>query len=181
MYEKTEKLSIGEILTNNKNLALLIAVSIVGLIIISMFLFNKTAQAPTNSNLSTLAKKTADANLASRQNNVIEIDTQIPGNRAIVKSVDMPKAGWLVIREDKNGELSHILGGAYLPSRGHYTNQTVILQEGIIENEIYHLVIYDDDNQDRFFDYKTDQPIKDESGVLISKTFGVISVGSRGD
>jgi len=100
---------------------------------------------------------------------VLKAVDQKAGVAVTVSEINIPTTSWVAIREDKNGELSWILGARKLPT-GVHKDVYVPLQRATVSGKLYHVVIYEDDG-DNLFDYKADTLVSSEKGVFLTADF----------
>jgi hypothetical protein len=101
--------------------------------------------------------------------NILMIEDQPAGLEVFVKKIDLPKSGWLAIREDNGkGEPGNILG-AQLFDPG-MTSGKVELLRNTEEGKIYYAMILSD-NGDRAFIPKMDLPVLGIDGQPLSVSF----------
>lgn len=100
----------------------------------------------------------------------IAVLDQPPGNSVIVSKVVAKNVSWVVIREDRDGELGNILG-AQRVQPGEHVNIRVELLRGTVEAGKYYAMIYSD-NGDMIFDHRAgDEPRRDPLGNMIKADF----------
>ncbi len=100
---------------------------------------------------------------------VLRAEDQKAGVAVTVAEVNVPSVSWIAIREDKNGELSWILGARKLAS-GVHKDVYVPLQRSTTAGMLYHVVVYEDDG-DNIFDYKADNLVSLENGKFLTEDF----------
>ncbi len=141
---------------------------------ISWILFSVPVSAPSNNQatqntmVSDLSSATSSVASAEGKGSISVVD-QPAGKTAAIKSVTFASPGWVVIREDHNGEPGNILGAQWLTS-GTFDDQFVELLRGMVSGGKYYAVLYNDDG-DKLFDYKKDSPLRDDHGSIIMETF----------
>jgi len=104
---------------------------------------------------------------AMSKTSTLSTDNQKAGTAVIIKSANLEFPSWIAVREDIDGEFGNILGAQYLPE-GVYQDVDVELLRGIIPSGVYHAVIYADDG-DRVFNYKKDNLLSNEVGIIQSR------------
>lgn len=102
------------------------------------------------------------------------VENQRAGDRAHIKRVSLKNAGWVVIRESRDGGLGNILGAGWFPV-GTLEEVDVSLQRGMTGGEKYHALLYADTLTDKKFDHTIDMPLKTSAGVEIQTTFQTIA------
>jgi hypothetical protein len=149
------------------------AIVIIVLIIIGIMVFGgKNTAAPTDID----NPNATSTGSASQDVNRIVMSDQYPGNVVYLSSVQLSKAGWVVIHKDNNGQPGDIIGSQYFeaginPGRVNLTSVTV-------EGGRYYAMIHSDDG-DKIFNAAKDLPLKDARGNVIMKIFNAAaSVGA---
>ena len=87
----------------------------------------------------------------------------------VIISHTLDRTGWIVVREDVDGNIGNILG-ARLSDPGGFVGGEVKLLRNTEPGKVYYVLLYADDGN-RAFDIATDLPMTDEQGELIVKTF----------
>jgi len=143
---------------------------------ISWILFSVPVNAPTNTDSSvsdTEASSTEVTNASSTQSvdgiGSISVVDQVASKTVSIKSVILAHPGWIVIREDRDGQPGNILGAQWLPE-GTFDDQFVELLRGMKSQNTYYAVLYNDDGN-KLFDYKIDSPLTDNTGNVIMQKF----------
>ena len=77
----------------------------------------------------------------------------------LIRKVNIPQNGWVVVYEDNMGQPGNALGAARLDA-GLHENVTVSLLRATATSASYHAVIHRD-NGDRVFSLADDFPIRD--------------------
>lgn len=175
MQTEPKLLPSGSIFRLNKKRGVLYTIGILaGLAIGFLFFSNRVALAPdTESDLINIKAKEISPV-------ILNINDQLPGAVALVNSLETDRAGWIVIRENNEGELGNILGARYVLSSGTFKNVEVELLRGMEENKGY-FALYYNDNGDKIFDFTTDLPLEYSSGKIFLIGFSVQVASSRGD
>lgn len=142
---------------------------IVALIIIGISVFGgKSTQAPTD------GEDTTDS--TSTEVNRVVMSDQYPGNVVYLSSVQLAKAGWVVIHKDNAGQPGDVIGSTYLAAG--INPGKVTLTTSTVEGGVYYAMLHNDDG-DKVFDAKKDLPLKDSRGNVIMKLFrAAASVGA---
>lgn len=117
--------------------------------------------------------ETATSSTASvEKTKLFSVADQKAGLAVNVSDITLEKDTWIAIREDNgNGELGNILGASL------FFNETkgsadVALVRTTEANKNYYAVLYIDDG-DKVFDFKKDQPWKEENGDIFKLAFHV--------
>ena len=100
---------------------------------------------------------------------MVEVANQNAGDRVVIISHTLDRTGWIVVREDVDGNIGNILG-ARLSDSGGFVGGEVKLLRNTEPGKVYYVLLYADDGN-RAFDIATDLPMTDEQGELIVKTF----------
>ena len=93
---------------------------------------------------------------------------QNAGKTVFVDMVKLTADGWVVVREDVDGEMGNILGAQWLP-KDTKSPATVELLRGTEPGKTYYVVLWNDDG-DRMFGKDTDTPMLN-NGKMITATF----------
>lgn len=101
-------------------------------------------------------------------NNRISLGNQSAGDNVNIDSAVFAEVGWVVIREDNNGEQGNILG-AQLFDVGEHSGVVTLLR-GTQVGSVYHALLYSD-NGDREFNTENDLPLSNTSGDYIQTEF----------
>ena len=109
----------------------------------------------------------------THQQNKIIVNDQPAGMRVMIESVSMDQVGWVVVREDRNGEFGNILGAQRFDIGS--SNGEVELLRNTVEGGTYYAVIYGDDG-DMKFDYEKDTPILSDNEEPIFVEFKAIRI-----
>jgi hypothetical protein len=104
----------------------------------------------------------------------VKIEDQNPGRLVVVYQVSLTKPGWVVIRDNNNGQVGNILGARLFDS-GKNSGLIPLLRATVVDKKYF--AVLHNDNGDNIFDPKKDLPIKDSKGIEIMSPFSV-SVGS---
>lgn len=123
-------------------------------------------------------KETAGATIVSRSNMLI-VENQRAGSSVMVKKAELPETRWIVVGEkNKDGARGAILGAGWFPA-GTHENVLVSLLRETVGGEEYLVVLFADTNQDKQFDHKADEPVKDAGGNIISASFSTVASPSN--
>lgn len=90
------------------------------------------------------------------------------GMSVAIEKVSLSEDAWIVVREDKEGEMANILGAVWLP-KGTVSEASVELLRGTVSGKKYFVVLWGD-NGDRLFGKDVDAPLYN-NGKMISTTF----------
>ncbi|MGM0482485.1 MAG: DUF7282 domain-containing protein [Patescibacteria group bacterium] len=105
----------------------------------------------------------------------IEIDDQEAGDTVFVSDMDLTESRWVVIHEDKDGELGNILGARLFPESA--TEGNVDLLRETEEGKSYYAVLYmvaeRENDEGRRFDTNRDVPLIKEEGEMKKILFSV--------
>lgn len=113
--------------------------------------------------------------MPSSGTDVFVVENQRGGASVLVKKAEFSEARWIVIREMKNdGVMGNILGAGWF-SGGVHENVSVPLLREMVGGEQYKAELFSDSNGDKQFDHKTDEPIKDAVGNMISVSFNTVA------
>lgn len=174
--------------TNNKKgfvqiiviVCLLIIVSVAGYFVVSWGLlespeFVTTMKIPNNAPaLSPVTPSNSDEPASSKLNSVT-VNKQMPGPDVIVASVTIEHDGWVVVHDERGGQLGAIIAARRV-NAGTTQNVVVdLLGKQTEAGKNYYAVAYSDDG-DKKFDYKLDFPLKDAQGNVIATKFMVITL-----
>jgi hypothetical protein len=108
--------------------------------------------------------------------NDLNVLDQAPGRIVEVEMVTLEKTGWVVVREDNQGQIGNILG-ARLFSKGESSGEVELLR-GTVEGGTYYVALYNEDSdleQNREFDLDKDLPLVDSEGNPIQIQFKTTS------
>lgn len=120
----------------------------------------------------------AGAKVAPRSNMLV-VENQRAGSSVMVKKAELSAAQWIVVREkNKDGSRGSILGAGWFPA-GVHENISVSLARETVGGEEYLVIIFADINQDKQFDHKVDEPVKDAGGNIISISFNTVASPSN--
>ncbi len=138
-------------------------VVIIALIVIGIFVFGSKKTVVTET-----PDQTPPVTTPVQVVNRVILQDQFPGNVVNLSSVQLAKAGWVVIRKDNAGQPGDIIGSAYFDAG---TNPgKVTLTKPTIDGGLYYAVLYNDDG-DKKFDAVKDLPLTDASGHIIMSIF----------
>jgi len=99
----------------------------------------------------------------------IQVVDQVSGGTVQVANVNMPKLGWVVVHEIRDGIIYNALG-ASLRDAGEHSDIAVYLLRHIVPGAEYAVVLYEDDG-DRQFSMASDAPIIDADGGFVMSKF----------
>lgn len=103
------------------------------------------------------------------------VENQRSGSSVVVRKAEFPEARWIVVQDAGNkGTAGNILGAGWFPA-GTHENVLVPLLRVMTGGEQYAAVLYADMNGDKKFDHKTDIPVKNAAGDLVSISFRTIA------
>lgn len=108
--------------------------------------------------------------------NSLNVVDQAPGRTVAVETVTLEKTGWVVVREDNQGQIGNILG-ARLFSKGESSGEVELLR-GTVEGGTYYAALYNEDSdleQNREFNLNKDLPLVDSEGSSIQVQFKTTS------
>jgi hypothetical protein len=139
---------------------------IVLIIIFGVYWFStKNAQAPAPVTPAPSDTQTSDSSI----NNGIVITDQYPGDVVNISSVQLSKAGFVVIKKDAAGIPGAVIGATSFTA-GIHPGQ-VKLTQAMLDGSIYYAALYSDVNGDGKYDAATDVAVKDLNGKAIMKPF----------
>lgn len=104
--------------------------------------------------------------------NFIAVSDQAAGIAVAVDSVELEKAAWVAIHEDRDGAPGNILG-AQLFEAGSQSG-TVELLRGMLASRTYYAMVHSEDG-DRAFDPKKDLPLIDDAGQPVWSIFNTFA------
>ncbi len=151
------------------------AIVIIVLIIIGIMVFgNKKSEAPIGGdNIST---STTGGSISQEVNRIVMTD-QYPGNVVYLGSVQLARAGWVVIHKDNDGTPGAVIGTQWLDA-GLSAGTKITLTQSTKEGGLYYVMLHSSDG-DTLFDEAKDLPLKDSRGNVIMKPFrAYASVGA---
>ena len=103
---------------------------------------------------------------ASASEYSIEVIDQSANSVVNVSSVALTDGGWLVVYEGGENNIVRILGAKRLDAGSYQNVEVELLSTGFTKSgEIYFVTLFDDDG-DKEFDHKVDQPIRDGAANL---------------
>ena len=144
---------------------------IVLIIIFGVYWFstkNSSVPAPVNS-----ANTADNQSSESSINNGIVVTDQYPGDVVNISSVQLSKAGFVVIKKDAAGLPGAVIGSAAFAA-GIHPGQ-VKLSQPMIDGSIYYAALYSDVNSNGKYDAATDTAVNDSNGKPIMKPFRATS------
>ena len=136
---------------------------IIVLIIIGIMVFSKKS---TDQTADTTTPTPQDQ--ASVSANRVIMSDQYPGNVVYISSVQLEKAGWVVIHKDNSGQPGAIIGSAW--AEPGPSPVKITLKEAMIDGKVYYAMLHSDDG-DKKFDATKDLPLQDTRGSIIMKIF----------
>lgn len=143
---------------------------IIVLIILGYYLFRgDRASAPETETPDTEQVSSSDVNR-------VVVSDQYPGDVVYITSAQFENPGFVVIRENNNGNPGAIIGQAYF-GEGINPGRITLVKE-TEEGKLYYAVLYSD-NGDEQFNVATDLPLKDVQGNTILRTFRVTSTATE--
>jgi len=121
---------------------------------------SKQSASPVKAVEKNTAKKpiTIETTPSTKENSVTLFSEQLAGKTVSIERAVLSQDGWLVVRENKNGEFGRILGAIWLP-KGTTDSAVVELLRDTETGKDYSILIYSD-NGDRQFSTEKDLPIK---------------------
>ena len=126
----------------------------------------------------TMPLPTASVLPADNSSYPIHVDDQPAARSIIVKSVIMPERGYVLIYAlSKNSSVSTIIGNSVLLTQGLHTNIKINLygKDGkpyyVTLSDEFGAVLYRDDGDGKYDQADMLLPIKDQNGVIFSKSF----------
>ncbi len=145
---------------------------IVLIIIFGVYWFstkNSSVPAPVNSANTSADNQTSDSSI----NNGIVVTDQYPGDVVNISSVQLSKAGFVVIKKDAAGLPGAVIGSAAF-SAGIHPGQ-VKLTQSMVDGSVYYAALYSDVNGNGKYDAATDTAVNDSNGKPIMKPFRATS------
>lgn len=137
---------------------------IIVLIIIGVMVFgNKGSSTPVSTTTATNTPAPASA-----QVNRIVMADQYPGNVAYLSSVQLQNGGWIVIKNDNNGQPGDIIGETYSPAGINPVKVT--LTSPMVDGGTYYAILYTGNNS-ATFSATAEQPLTDANGNVIMFVF----------
>ncbi len=101
------------------------------------------------------------------------VEDQPAGSSVTVKELDLTDQRWLVVREDRQGELGNILGARLF--RSDQRSGEVELQRGTEPDRRYYVILYQvaerEAQEGRTFDRNYDSPLVKSDGELMADEF----------
>ncbi len=98
----------------------------------------------------------------------ITAQDQAEGSMVTIAEVKLTVSGWVVVREELNGQMGNVLGAQRFDA-GSYAGGQVELARGMVAGARYYALVYADDG-DRMFDHKLDQAYL-QNGALVMSAF----------
>ena len=142
------------------------AIVIIVLIIIGIMVFgNKGSQAPAAATTTGLTGTSTDQTGAL---NRIVMSDQYPGNVVYLSSVQLANPGWVVIKDDNNGQPGNVIGSVY--SAAGINPVKVTLTAPMVDGGTYYAILYTGTNATAF-DSTVEQPLTDSTGAAIMHVF----------
>ena len=149
-----------------------VIVIIVLVIIGVMVVGNKGSSAPVATDSSANAQAPANAPV-----NRIVMSDQYPGNVVNIESVQSANGGWVVIKNDNNGQPGSVIGSAHLLS-GINANIKVPLTAPTVDGGTYYAILYTGNNGTNF-DPTAEQPLTDAHGIIMQVFHASASAGDN--
>ena len=136
-------------------IGLIVIVVIIGIVVVvirnqdggTKELTTETTQAPTNS--------------------VIVVSDQTGGSSVTIDSASLVGSGYIVIHEQKDGELGPVIGHSSLYSAGTYKNISVTLDRTSTSGETLYGMLHDDDGNGDYEFPGADTPTKNNAGEVV--------------
>jgi hypothetical protein len=148
------------------------AIVVIALIILGFTMYGNKSGAPTD----TSGTDSSMTDTSTGANRII-VGDQYPGNVVYLSSVQVEKAGWVVIHADNAGQPGKIIGQAWVEAGINPVKVT--LTSAMVEKGTYYAMLHSDDG-DKSFDATKDLPLKDASGNIIMRIFHASSSVSMG-
>lgn len=101
--------------------------------------------------------------------NDLSVSDQPAGLTVLIDSVSLKEPKWIAVREDINGEMGNILGALRLQEGAHEGVEVELLR-GTNPEELYYVVLYEDNGGDTF-DHNFDSLITSEAEEPVLTTF----------
>ncbi|MCL5666565.1 MAG: hypothetical protein M1383_02245 [Patescibacteria group bacterium] len=89
----------------------------------------------------------------------------------VIKSLDMPQAGFAVIQQDNNGQPGNVLGSSQLLQTGTNSMVQVPTSVPLTPGMSYFVSIYDNSANQSTFVQDADKIISDQKGVALTQQF----------
>ncbi len=116
--------------------------------------------------------KTTPTPTSTAEQPPILLSVQKPGQFVSVSYASLAKTGYVVIREDNNGNFGKILGNSRILPAGESRDVFVGLTRTTISGEYLFAVIYEDSG-DKIFSPGLDVPSKDGDGNILFMRFNI--------
>ncbi|MEI8249378.1 MAG: hypothetical protein WCG07_02700 [Candidatus Taylorbacteria bacterium] len=139
------------------------AIVVIALIVLGFVMFGGKSSTPSRDE----GTPTGDMSANTGANRII-VGDQYPGNVVFISSVQVEKAGWVVIHADNAGQPGKIIGQAWVDAG--ISPVKVTLTTSTVEKGTYYAMLHSDDG-DKKFDVTKDLPLKDASGNIIMRIF----------
>jgi hypothetical protein len=101
------------------------------------------------------------------------VENQLAGESVIVKNVNMPQDGWVVVHEVLDGFVANALGATRIDAGGYDVVTVELLRPSVPESN-YVVTLYADDGNKQF-EINADSPMIDRNGDAIFKEFQTAS------
>jgi len=105
----------------------------------------------------------------SGQNSLL-VEDQKAGSEVIVSELNLEKASWVAVHDDKEGKPGNVLGAHWFPA-GKSVKVTVELLRPTLSAKIYYALLHEDALDDKLYASSKDLPLEDASGEVISVKF----------
>ncbi len=118
------------------------------------------------------ADNAEDVTIGASSTEAIIVESQPASDTVSLNMVNLQageSGGWVVIHEIKDGMMANALGAARRDS-GEYADIKVYLLRSTVQGGTYAVVLYND-NGDKQFSIKTDNPLTDSNGKYVMSTF----------
>ena len=103
---------------------------------------------------------------------LIDADEQPPATRVVIKTAKLELPGFVVIRENDNGNFGNIIGNSRFMEPGEHINIGVSLIKMTVNGEYLYAVIHEDSG-DKIFNPSLDLAAKDKDENIIYKVFRI--------
>ncbi|MGM0629297.1 MAG: DUF7282 domain-containing protein [Patescibacteria group bacterium] len=117
----------------------------------------------------------SDQDLSKDEEDSIEVADQEAGDAVFVSDMDLTESRWIVVHEDRDGELGNILGARLFPATAN--DGSVNLLRETEEGKSYYAVLYKvaerEKDKGRRFDASRDVPLIKEGGEMKKVLFSV--------
>jgi len=98
--------------------------------------------------------------------NSIIVQDQIPGSAVIFRSITLAQNGFVVVRDQINGQPGRVMGSLFVEAGAHQSG-SVQLTSPTVEGGIYYVELYADTNANGTFDEGTDEAVMTALGQII--------------